>query len=326
MDKEKVFLFYERWYEQMKCLPDAERLKVYDSICEYAFNHIITDLVYYLECVMNNIRKQIDCNEEKRKEISDKRRNAIKSRWINTNEYKRIQKNTNEYKQLQGDTNDTIIKNIKDKTENIKDKTENIKDKTENIKDKSNSSSLHSEENKENNIIESAKAASTSSQADDAANAATIKIVRSDKEKEILGLYKEVAEYFNKAMDGKQIQKIKKLNDFRKAHIAARLKDFSKQDVFEVIDKAAASDFLNGCGRNGFKATFDWIFRPNNFPKILEGNYDNGNNNKQQPQNGNTGYDNGREQRRKEFAEHVAKLLAQPNDETDDLPEALRDC
>lgn len=312
IDKEKCFVFYQRWYEQMKRLPDKEKLLVYESICEYAFNHIITDLAYYLECVMDNIRKTIDDNEEKQNKFLEKQRlNGLRGGRP------RLYRNPQEPKKPTGYLGNPTKPNETQKSHNKNKEQEQEQEQRIKTKNKN-------KEQEEKNIIESAKAASTSSQDDDTANAATIKINRSDKEKELLGLYKEVANYFNKAMDGKQIQKIKKLNDFRKAHIAARLKDFTKQDLFIVIDKAAASDFLNGCGRNGFKATFDWIFRPNNFPKILEGNYDNGNHNQQQTNNG-TISDEGRAARRQEFINHVRERFAQPNTETEDIPEALRD-
>ena len=36
-----------------------------------------------------------------------------------------------------------------------------------------------------------------------------------------------------------------------------------------------SSDFLKGQSKSGFIITFEWFVRPNNFPKVLEGNYDN---------------------------------------------------
>ena len=53
------------------------------------------------------------------------------------------------------------------------------------------------------------------------------------------------------------------------------MREYGKDAVLTAIKKAAESDFLNGCGNKAFVASFDWIFRPTNFPKVLEGNYDN---------------------------------------------------
>ena len=42
-----------------------------------------------------------------------------------------------------------------------------------------------------------------------------------------------------------------------------------------ILQKIANSDYLQG-KKNGFKATFDWVFdSKNNYLKIIEGNYDN---------------------------------------------------
>lgn len=304
MDKEKVFLFYERWYEQMKCLPDTERLKVYDSICEYAFNNIVTDLIYYLECVMSNIRKQIDFNEGRRKEISDKRRNAIKSRWENTNEYKSIQTNTKRYKRIQNDTNNTIKEKIKDKTEKIK----QIKDKTE----------------KDNNCIIKDYVSDETSNA--ASETEEKKALRSEeKEKKVFA--KRIISFFNEQIkaNNSAIKPVIVTTDNRISQINARAiqYDNAEEMMKTAIVKATQSQFLNGANNRNWIATFDWIFRPNNFPKILEGNYDNGNHNKQQ--NNGSISDGGRAARRQEFINHLKQRFAQPNTETEDIPEALRD-
>ena len=56
--------------------------------------------------------------------------------------------------------------------------------------------------------------------------------------------------------------------------IRSRLRSYSKEEVLEAIENIKSSDFLKGNGTN-FKVTFDWFIRPNNFPKVLEGNYTN---------------------------------------------------
>ena len=86
----------------------------------------------------------------------------------------------------------------------------------------------------------------------------------------------EIREFFNREMLNKSIPKVReKLKGQRLAFLTARVREYGIDAVREVITKAAQSDFLNGGGGRGFIASFEWIFRPNNFPKVLDGNFDN---------------------------------------------------
>ena len=80
--------------------------------------------------------------------------------------------------------------------------------------------------------------------------------------------------YFNGKVKDTQIPTIIKLNKFRKGLLSGRVKEYGKESLATVVEKVVASTFLTG-GTGQFIAKFDWIFRPRNYPKILEGNYDN---------------------------------------------------
>ena len=104
-----------------------------------------------------------------------------------------------------------------------------------------------------------------------------------------------IVEFFNKSVVERNsvLPKIKGATGKRVGYIKARIREFSLEAVYEVISKAAASDFLNGKNQRGWVASFDWIMMPTNFPKVLEGNYDNrtnynGTNNHQSSGGGNT--------------------------------------
>ena len=43
------------------------------------------------------------------------------------------------------------------------------------------------------------------------------------------------------------------------------------REVFEIFE---ASDFLKGGGEKGWKASFDWLIKPDNFRKVMEHQYD----------------------------------------------------
>ena len=87
--------------------------------------------------------------------------------------------------------------------------------------------------------------------------------------------FEELKKYFNEKMEGQLIGKIVSLSDRRKTTLRARAREYGADAVRRVIDKAAGSDFMNGKNERNWVANFDWIFKPTNFEKILNGNYDN---------------------------------------------------
>lgn len=86
-------------------------------------------------------------------------------------------------------------------------------------------------------------------------------------------------------MENYGIKRVSKISTGSKRYknLNARIKQYCLDDVLDAIDKIKASDFLQGKNSRGWVITFDWFVLPNNFPKVLEGNYDNrsgtGNNN-----------------------------------------------
>lgn len=54
--------------------------------------------------------------------------------------------------------------------------------------------------------------------------------------------------------------------------LRARVKEYGEEAVIKAIKSIAMSDFLTGKVSN-FTITFDWFVKPNNFPKVLEGNF-----------------------------------------------------
>jgi hypothetical protein len=83
--------------------------------------------------------------------------------------------------------------------------------------------------------------------------------------------------YFNEQLQaqGAIIKQVKNVTAQRKSTIEARARENGKEALKIVADKAAVSDFLNGKNDRGWLATFDWIMKPNNFVKVMEGNFDN---------------------------------------------------
>lgn len=70
----------------------------------------------------------------------------------------------------------------------------------------------------------------------------------------------------------KSLPQPKTITDQRKKHIKARLDDYGYDEVIKALKVAEASEFLTKGPDKGW-LSFDWIFNPNNFVKIVEGKY-----------------------------------------------------
>lgn len=61
----------------------------------------------------------------------------------------------------------------------------------------------------------------------------------------------------------------------RQRMIKARVRENGFENFLKAINNILNSDFLKGKNDRGWTITFDWFIKPNNFIKVLEGNYDN---------------------------------------------------
>lgn len=95
-------------------------------------------------------------------------------------------------------------------------------------------------------------------------NTVSIDTVRSTK-------VQPVIEEWNKL----NLQKVISVNagTTRNTLLNARLKEYGLEKVMEAIRSIDKSSYLKGQNKNGWTVTFDWFLKPNNFIKVLEGNY-----------------------------------------------------
>jgi hypothetical protein len=112
-------------------------------------------------------------------------------------------------------------------------------------------------------------------------NLATLKQYNNNKQENQLTADKSKASrqadfisWFNGKVQNARIPKIRLFTENREKAVAQVWTQFGADSVNEVVNRAAVSPFLNGEGKKHFVATFDWIFKPENFLKILEGNFD----------------------------------------------------
>lgn len=64
------------------------------------------------------------------------------------------------------------------------------------------------------------------------------------------------------------------MDSSRAKSLKARLREYGEAKVLEAISMIYNSDFLLG-KKTDFQITFDWFVKPNNFVKVISGNYNN---------------------------------------------------
>ena len=86
--------------------------------------------------------------------------------------------------------------------------------------------------------------------------------------------YNALCQHFNERFAG-ILPKVTSVTEARRKAIRARIAEHGRESVIKVFDAVKASDFLKGHNDRNWQCDFDWIFRPTNYIKILEGTYAN---------------------------------------------------
>lgn len=73
------------------------------------------------------------------------------------------------------------------------------------------------------------------------------------------------------------LNKVSGMTEPRRKAVQSALQAVGQEKITELFRKAEASDFLTKRNSTGWKAGFDWLMKPENYTKVLEGNYDNRN-------------------------------------------------
>jgi len=84
---------------------------------------------------------------------------------------------------------------------------------------------------------------------------------------------KKIVDHYNQVC--KRMPRVTTLSDARKKAIKNRVKQYGESKVLEMFDLAAASEFLNGNNGHEWTANLDWLLKPSNFVKVIDGNYKN---------------------------------------------------
>ena len=267
MDKDSI-IYYRRWARIASQMDDSLRLLLFDTLNAYILEGAMPPKdspIYWTFLLM---LEQVKADASRYEAISEKRKEAIKKRWekekssdsSDANGYKCIQN-------IQMNTKHTDNDNDNDNVNDNDNDNGNISILSDTM-----DSSLSSSPIVEEELFKEANA-STSSH-DDAPLVLTPPEEPKGRKKDYS---LNVMSFWNNSVKGANVAMptIAKMTDRRKAVVNARVSEYGINKVYQAISKAVESTFLNGGGSRGFIADFDWVMRPNNFPKVLEGSYSN---------------------------------------------------
>lgn len=85
--------------------------------------------------------------------------------------------------------------------------------------------------------------------------------------------YRQIADSYNEIC-GSVLPKVTRLTEKRKRAIRVCIaQGFDVEDLYSAFRKAFSTPFLKGDNERGWRANFDFIMKPDNLQKIIEGVY-----------------------------------------------------
>lgn len=244
------FILYTSDYQLIEGLTDEQLGQLTRALFTYARDGEIIKLDPVVRMAFVFIKDKIDRNQTKYQKKCERLRANAQKRWgmqkdaNDTEACNPIQKHTKEYKSMQLHTNGCLYDSDSD----------------------SDSDSDVSKETDNNIPSKEGLSISENPKVDPARRCAKID-------------FAAIKEYWNTKHDqsGSAMRRLTLMSDQRKSNVRARIREYGGdvQKVYKAIDKAMESNFMNGMNGKGWVASFDWMMCPSNFPKVLEGNYDN---------------------------------------------------
>ena len=245
------FILYTSDYQLIEGLTDEQLGQLTRALFTYARDGEVIKLEPVVRMAFVFIKDKIDRNQQKYQKKCERNRENIRKRWNksntnNTKENERIPNDTSVYERIPNDTTRYLYDSDSDS-------------------DSDNDSDVSKET--DNNIpSEEGSSISENPKVDPARRCAKID-------------FAAIKEYWNSKHDqsGSAMRRLTLMSDQRKSNVRARIREYGGdvRKVYKAIDKAMESNFMNGKNGKGWVASFDWMMCSSNFPKVLEGNYDN---------------------------------------------------
>lgn len=271
------FVFYSRYFETLFNIPKDECLEVLHAISEYIHgrNYPLTGIaaVAFIpirqSLDMDNEKYQMVCQQRsmagKRSGESRQRQNAKQTKRTSVDFVEHKPTKATEYEYEDEDEYEDEYECENDCEYDCENESEN---EPENENDLGNHFQReHGNGNKPATVSQEAAETDITLTVQDAPPAP-------GKGKISAQYYGSVMQRFN-TLFANRLPQVKQMSQARRKAVKARVAENGIESIAVVMQNVSRSDFLMGANNHGWHADFDWIFRPANYLKILEGNYNN---------------------------------------------------
>lgn len=237
------FILYTSYYAIIEGLTDEQLGQLTRALFIYARDGEVTKLEPVVRMAFSFIKDNIDRNADKYQKKCERLRANAKKRW---------EKQMNADAEVNANASKSML--YDNDNDNEYDNDNDVSNET-----------INKEE------INSSKSISGKPKVDVPEKAVRSSVSKID--------FAAIKDYWNAKHDETKsaMRRLTLMSDQRKSNVRARLREYGGDvaKVYQAIDIAMASDFMNGKNGKGWIASFDWIMHPSNFPKVLEGNYTN---------------------------------------------------
>ena len=248
MAREK-FTFRRAWIDGWEDMSAAERLEYLEAIVRYGLTGTRRAMSHYVRGRMVAVMRDVDEDRRKEEAMRERQRQNIAKRWHP------VPSDTTEYQPIPD-----IPRNTKDTTVSAPYTKETRVPAHPQAYTEGVSSSLRSEDT----------ISSSSSSFDICSGVTAAGGGRGGNLPDFVALWNEAVK-----AGGSRVRPIRAITEGTQRHMRLEvlLEDYGEQAVREAIARLFATPYTNGGSRIGWLPTFDWFIQPDNFQKVLEGNF-----------------------------------------------------
>ena len=242
MGDKKSFIVHEKWLSLFTALPDSDLGSIVKAMINYTTSGETGDINPLHQAILSMMIEQYEADKQNYIKTCERNRENIRKRWEkknNTSVYERIPSNTVGYETIPLDTD------------------------MDRDKDMDMDMDMDMEKDMDNNNM-SFSTKSPYKRKDDKSSQRESRIPKKELD--------DIVARWNTLPDPIPRLTVLKPGTKRYESLSARYDEYGIDNIMIAIEKVRKSSFLCGKSTKWF-IKFDWFVLPNNFPKVLEGNY-----------------------------------------------------